>query len=332
MKQFFLVLLLVVPQFFFVESSEVHEHFNKVDQILWVVSDLDNVKYHWENLGFNQVIDLDTVDVLFKTTGNKQKIRMAKANLGGAVVSWIQPLEGNSVFTRFLGEKKDGAMSIVHRLTNEKDLDSEIKRLAILGVEILEKIDINTEFGLVHFVLMNTQEKGTYILGYTYGEADLEIIKKLKPDNRHKVKLSQYAFAINDPVHISAYWNKLGMPEFQITYPQLGDTRYYGELADYKLSQGWQRHGTIPYEWCIPVKPPVVYIDHINKHGEGIHHLGFDVKEMDSALEDYKSHGYVVSMNGTWGEKGKPGSGRYEYIDLEHAGGVTLELLWSYQE
>ena len=26
----------------------------------------------------------------------------------------------------------------------------------------------------------------------------------------------------------------------------------------------------------------------------------------------------------------KPGSGRYEYIDLENAGGVTMELLWNH--
>jgi hypothetical protein len=53
---------------------------------------------------------------------------------------------------------------------------------------------------------------------------------------------------------------------------------------------------------------------------------------MDVVLEDYTSQGFVVSMGGTWGEKGKPGSGRYEYIDLELAGGLTMELLWSFRE
>jgi hypothetical protein len=36
-------------------------------------------------------------------------------------------------------------------------------------------------------------------------------------------------------------------------------------------------------------------------------------------------------MGGTWGEKDKPGSGRYEYINLEDAGGVTMELLWNFK-
>jgi hypothetical protein len=51
---------------------------------------------------------------------------------------------------------------------------------------------------------------------------------------------------------------------------------------------------------------------------------------MDKVLDDYENKGYVNSMGGTWGEAGKPGSGRYEYIDLENAGGVTVELLWNH--
>jgi hypothetical protein len=53
---------------------------------------------------------------------------------------------------------------------------------------------------------------------------------------------------------------------------------------------------------------------------------------MDMVLDDYRSQGFVVSMGGARGEKGKPGSGRYEYIDLEEAGGLTMELLWNYKE
>jgi len=53
---------------------------------------------------------------------------------------------------------------------------------------------------------------------------------------------------------------------------------------------------------------------------------------MDEVLDDFRERGFTVSMGGTWGEDGMPGSGRYEYIDLEWAGGLTLELLWNYNE
>jgi hypothetical protein len=177
---------------------------------------------------------------------------------------------------------------------------------------------------------MKTEEDGKYTLGFTYGKSGIASAVQLRDENRHALNLNQYAFAILDPEPISQFWHMLGQPELQMNHPELGEPRYYGDTADHELVQGWQRHGSIAYEWCIPVKPPIVYEDHIRLHGEGIHHLAYSVEDMDEVLDDYRSLGYVVSMGGTWGEKGTPGSGRYEYIDLDEAGGVTLELLWNF--
>jgi len=223
-------------------------------------------------------------------------------------------------------------MSLVHRFSTRDELKNEIVRLGDLGIKILDKVSLQTRDGDLEFVLMDTYVGGKFYLGFTYGESGLKIHDALKAENRDGLKLNQYAFAIRDPEPVSAYWNHLGLPEFQINHPVLGETRYYGEIVDHELIQGWQRHGTIDYEWCIPVKPPIVYEDHIKRHGEGIHHLAFTVQDMEAVLEDFTSRGFIVSMGGTWGEKGRQGSGRYEYIDLDKAGGVTMELLWSYHD
>lgn len=312
-------------------ESEVPEHFKKVDQMLWVVKDLDHVSAQWAKLGFNQVIRFDTVVAEFRKTGKTVKIRLAKANLAGANITWIQPLGEESVFSEFNHSYGDGAMSLVHRMKSKEALQAEIKRLNAIGLDIKEEIKILTKEGSLNYVLMDTRNEGKYYLGYTYGDEDLKIMQKLLPENLHDIKINQYAFAIHKPEKVSEFWNKIGLTEFQISNPVLGSTHYYGKIVDHQLIQGWQRHGTIAYEWCIPVKPPIVYEDHINKHGEGIHHLAFSVDDMDKVLGDYRSKGYVVSMGGTWGETGKPGSGRYEYIDLEKAGGLTVELLWNHQ-
>jgi len=257
---------------------------------------------------------------------------MAKANLGGAHITWIQPLDENSLFAKFHSEYGDGAMSLVHRFSDELDWPSEMMRLDQLGIEPLDEVMITTEYGDLIYVFMDTQEEGKYILGYSIGNEDEKIYAQLTDENLHNMKINQYAFAIREYKPVSEFWAKLGQPEFQINHPELGDMHYYGEPTDHSLIQGWQKHGTVSYEWCIPVKPPIVYDDHIKQHGEGIHHLAFSVDDMDQVLTDYEEKGYVNSMGGTWGEKGKSGSGRYEYIDLEEAGGVTVELLWNYKE
>ena len=324
----FLWLVIFLPER---SKTQIKDHFKSVDQVFWVVNDLGDVMEHWKNLGFNQILDMDTVEAKLKKSDTKILLRLAVANLGGANITWIQTLEGESVFSSFHDNYGDGAMSLVHRLQNEDTLIKELARLSKLGVDVLEEVSITTSKANLVYLFMDTHEEGKYVLGFTIGENENKIFRDLTEENLHKLKINQYAFAIRDPKPVSEYWARLGQPEFQINYPELGNAHYYGEETDHELIQGWQRHGTIAYEWCIPVKPPIVYEDHIQKHGEGIHHLAFMVENMDKVLKDLSSKGYANSMGGTWGEKGKPGSGIYEYIDLEKAGGVTMELLWNFK-
>ncbi|HEX2395149.1 MAG TPA: VOC family protein [Bacteroidales bacterium] len=311
-------------------SQEIPEYSKRVDQVLWVVDDLDNIIAQWAILGFTQVMDLGTVDAHLKRAGKVVALKLAKANLGGAHITWIQPSGEASVFSEFRNSYGNGAMSLVHRLDNKEALLGELDRLSRLGIEIKEEITIKTRRGDLHFVLLDTQKEGKYYLGLTVGDEDVKMMQELSPVNRNQMKINQYAFAIRQPEPVSAFWHKVGQPEFQINHPDLGNKHYYGRSVDHDLIQGWQRHGSVAYEWCIPVKLPIVYDDHIRKHGEGIHHLAFTVDDMDKVLADYTSRGFVVSMGGTWGKEGEAGSGRYEYIDLEQAGGLTMELLWSH--
>jgi len=311
-------------------APDAPEYFKNADQVLWVVGDLDHTISQWNKLGFNQIINLGTANAFMKKSGSMVKIKIAKANLGGANITWIQPMEGESLFTEFHKTYGDGAFSLVHRMEKKKGIRAECRRLAKLGVKVKEEIRIPTRKGELFYVVADTYDKGKYYLGFATGWDDEKIVKSLSPGNLHDLKLSQYAFAIRDPKPVSEYWHSLGQPEFQINEPVLGNPHYFGKSVDHSLIQGWQKEFDIDYEWCIPVKNPTVYDDHIKKHGEGIHHLAYSVKDMEAVLKDFTEKGFSVSQGGTWGESGKPGSGRYEYVDLEKAGGLALELLWSF--
>lgn len=312
------------------QTTRVPAHLKQVDQVLWVVDDLDNVIAHWQDLGFSQILQMDTMEARLSNADQEIPVRLALANLGGAQVTWLQPVDGTSLFSDFLNTHGNGAMSLIHRFTEPENLEAELDRLSKLGLNELERLIITTPSGDLNYTLMDTRKEGKYILGFTSGDPILRM--DLTLENRHSMKINQYAFAIREAKDVSAFWEKFGFPEFEINHPELGNTKYYGEIVDHELIQGWQRHGSVSYEWCIPVKPPIVYEDHINLHGEGIHHLAFSVRDMDVVLQDYAARGYVNTMGGTWGDKGKPGSGRYEYIGLEQAGGLTMELLWNYPD
>ncbi len=332
MKYFIAPLLFIFLCSCGTKTSELPEYYKHVDQTLCVVDNLGNVINGWKTLGFDQVILFDEVDVKLLKSNQSLKVKMALTNLGGANVVWIQPLEGESVFSQFHLSYGDGAMSLVHRVESPGNLRKELKRLRSLDLNVLEEVEILTGKGSLHYFIMDSRKQGKYNLGFVTGVEDQKIWQELSPANSHNLKINQYAFAIRQAEPVSEYWQKIGLPEFQINHPVLGNKHYYGKTVDHDLIQGWQRHGSVAYEWCIPVSTPIVYDDHIGRHGEGIHHLAFSTEDMDKVLDDYGSKSFLVSMGGTWGEEGKPGSGRYEYIDMEQAGGLTIELLWNFKE
>ena len=76
-------------------------------------------------------------------------------------------------------------------------------------------------------------------------------------------------------------------------------------------------------EWIRPLAGPTVYEDFLSAHGEGVHHIAFEVDDLDKALATWKAAGFEVAQSGAWGEAGQPGSGRFVYLDTESAGGVV---------
>lgn len=331
MKNVFLIILI----FLFtqnVASQSVPDQYKNVDQLIWVVNNLDSTIIGWEKLGFDEVTKLDTVSVHSENSGSSFKVLCAKANLGGAQITWIQPIDQNSIFAEFHKEYGDGVMSIVHHLNGQKDLNREISRLYELGVSKLDEITIATSKGDINYVLLDTYQKGKYVLGLSCNELDQNYFSLLSNYNSNNLVLSQYAFAIEDETQVSNYWHKLGLPRIATSPITLRNPVYHNERTDFKVDLGWQFHGTIPYEWVIPRKPPTIHMDHIRKHGEGFHHLGFDIKQIEPVLKDFKEQEIEIISEGAWGEEGKPGSGVFMYMDTDKYGGVILELIWKYKE
>lgn len=106
-------------------------------------------------------------------------------------------------------------------------------------------------------------------------------------------------------------------------------TRVFGEpapeanckLAFFDLTPGVQ------LELIEPNKAPSVWRDHLDKYGEGIHNIAFQVKNADETIERLeKELGAVVEQIGTYGD----GSGRYVYLSLQDELKCRIELLESF--
>jgi len=315
--------------------SQPKEFYTNVDLIVWVVNDAQVVAEGWKKIGFKSIKDrgkINLSNLTFKGEMAKTEIHLYMAYLGGAKIFWIQPMGGNSAFSEFLRDNGNGVFALMHDVPAQVEVVSEVHRLNNLGVNVLQKGQVMVDGQPLIMTYMQTRKKGKYALGFLHGPTG--IFNDYSVNNDLDMVFNQFAFAIkpSSTDKVSDYWEKLGFPPMQVTPSVSWDREYYGKPAEFEMNLGWYRYGEIVYEWCIPLKPPTVYEDHIKKYGEGFQHLGFKVNDMDEAIRYFMDKGFEISMSGGWGEKGKPGSGRFAYVDTESIGGETIELLWNYKE
>ena len=63
---------------------------------------------------------------------------------------------------------------------------------------------------------------------------------------------------------------------------------------------------------------------------EGVQHIGMPVDDLALAVGRYTLLDYAPVQLGAWGDVGKPNSGRYAYMDTDAIGGVTAEVIQTF--
>jgi len=127
---------------------------------------------------------------------------------------------------------------------------------------------------------------------------------------------------------VKRYYETFGIgPWHFYTYkkPLVKEMSYYGKPVDYSMRLALSYFGPMRIELIEPGEGKSVYRDFVNQHGYGIHHLGLLTDNMDASLNEAKSAGIEMIMDGRG--FGLDGDGQYAYLDTENEFGVTLELI-----
>lgn len=74
-----------------------------------------------------------------------------------------------------------------------------------------------------------------------------------------------------------------------------------------------------------PNEAPSVWRDHLERSGEGIHHIAFGVRGMDEAIGRCEEWGMKLEQRGEY----RRGNGRYAYLNALEQLGFFVELLES---
>ena len=134
--------------------------------------------------------------------------------------------------------------------------------------------------------------------------------------------MSQIGIVVKDMDKTIEYYEKvLGLGPFIRPDIFYQEKYYYGEPINSEWIMGFCSLGSVELELIQPITGPTVYHDFLKEKREGLHHLGFDVKDFDKKLALCREMGIKIIQNG----QGK--TSRFAYLDTEKIGGVIFELI-----
>ena len=108
-----------------------------------------------------------------------------------------------------------------------------------------------------------------------------------------KLKLDHLAVVVKDMDKALAFYSKaFGIKFEEVQQHDLpADVIYKGKPSPYTMKVTFGQMGTVRLEMVQMVKGKSIYTDFITKYGEGIHHLGFEVDDLDKEVANAKSQG-----------------------------------------
>lgn len=109
--------------------------------------------------------------------------------------------------------------------------------------------------------------------------------------------------------------------EYEVT-----KTEYRGEPAPKAQCQmAFFYFGDLQMELIQPNEAPSAWREYLEEHGEGLHHLAFNVKGMRMNIENCEGWGMKLIQKGEY----RRGNGRYAFLDASDSLKMVVELLES---
>jgi hypothetical protein len=302
--------------------------YGRVRHLGWVVRDAPATAAAWARLGVRDLSAPREERFELRTAAGTDTVHVTTiaARIGTVRVDWIQPLDASGPYRAFLDAHGEGVHHVGYLAPTGAAFDAEVAAFHGLGAGPSASGRWKGPHGEGRFAWLDTASPGGLGLELEFDPgAAGEPPASANDDPFNRV--TQFAFVVRDVAAVSRHLERLGFAPLAIEPNVSLDRVYRGAPGTFEMLLGWGRAGTVPFEWIQPTSGPSVYAEYLDAHGEGFHHLGLDVPDMDAAIGRLRSRGLSVTMSGGWNVNGY--EGRFAYLDADRVGGVTIELLWN---
>ncbi len=123
------------------------------------------------------------------------------------------------------------------------------------------------------------------------------------------------------------YYQSLGiftfLPEIMLDSSTFADYKVYGKTPStvQKARIRFAEVGPCVFELISPIEGESIYKEFLNNKGEGIHHLGFRVDDLDGEVAKLRQKDIPILMSGR-----RPGGAGFTYFDTRKVGNAIIEL------
>jgi len=118
------------------------------------------------------------------------------------------------------------------------------------------------------------------------------------------------------------YEKSFGFGPFEIRYVDYPTAAYYGQVSGYRGKRAFFFMGPVQIELIELVDGKTIHEDFLREKGEGLHHLGFWVDNIEESKKQAEALGYKVIQSYT-----RQDNTGFAYLDSDKIGGVLFEIL-----
>lgn len=115
---------------------------------------------------------------------------------------------------------------------------------------------------------------------------------------------------------------QMEMPVIKLTgAPEDAKVEYRGMPTFTRAKQSFLQFGNLRVEFLEPDEKESTWREYLDRHGNIVHHIAFDVEDMEEAVSVLAEEEMPLVQKGAYN------GGKYAYIGSENKLGVMLELL-----
>lgn len=112
---------------------------------------------------------------------------------------------------------------------------------------------------------------------------------------------------------------------YTLAPPRLRDCVHRGERVDFSLRHALAWSGDVQFELVQPLTGPSIFAEHLERHGEGLQHLGTYVEDHPAAVRDHLERGFIPLQSARG--FGAEGDGAFAYFAPPGGSGIVVELI-----